>query len=71
MKNQFTAEFTTDQIAVKSAKTSKRMGNTSVVEGMKQWTSSDTCFLLENEMAGWHPRLNGYEFEQAPGDGEG
>ena len=32
MKNQFTAEFTTDQIAVKSAKTSKRMGNTSVVE---------------------------------------
>ena len=22
-------------------------------------------------MVGWHPRLNGYEFEQAPGDGEG
>ena len=22
-------------------------------------------------MAGWHHRLNGYEFEQAPGDGEG
>ena len=22
-------------------------------------------------MAGWHPRLNGHEFEQAPGDGEG
>ena len=22
-------------------------------------------------MAGWHHRLNGHEFEQAPGDGEG
>ena len=22
-------------------------------------------------MVGWHHRLNGYEFEQAPGDGEG
>ena len=22
-------------------------------------------------MAGWHHRVNGYEFEQAPGDGEG
>ena len=23
------------------------------------------------EMVGWHHRLNGHEFEQAPGDGEG
>ena len=22
-------------------------------------------------MAGWHHQLNGYEFEQTPGDGEG
>ena len=22
-------------------------------------------------MAGWHHHLNGHEFEQAPGDGEG
>ena len=22
-------------------------------------------------MGGWHPQLNGHEFEQAPGDGEG
>ena len=22
-------------------------------------------------MIGWHQQLNGYEFEQAPGDGEG
>ena len=25
----------------------------------------------EGEMAGWHHRLNGHEFEQSPGDGEG
>ena len=25
----------------------------------------------EDEMAGWHHRLNGHEFEQAPEDGEG
>ena len=25
----------------------------------------------ENEMVGWHHRLNGHESEQAPGDGEG
>ena len=27
--------------------------------------------MTEAEMAGWHHRLFGYEFEQAPGDGEG
>ena len=26
---------------------------------------------LEDEMAGWHHRLDGHEFEQALGDGEG
>ena len=25
----------------------------------------------EDKMVGWHPQLNGHEFEQAPGDGEG
>ena len=25
----------------------------------------------ENDMVGWHHRLNGREFEQTPGDGEG
>jgi len=25
----------------------------------------------EDEMVGWHHQLNGHEFEQAPGDGEG
>ena len=27
--------------------------------------------MIEGEMVGWHNRLNGHEFEQAPGDGEG
>ena len=27
--------------------------------------------MTEDEMVGWHHWLNGYEFEQAPGDGEG
>ena len=27
--------------------------------------------MTEDEMVGWHHRLNGPEFEQAPGDGEG
>ena len=27
--------------------------------------------MKEDEMVGWHHRLNGYEFEAAPGDGEG
>ena len=25
----------------------------------------------QDKMIGWHPRLNGHEFEQAPGDGDG
>ena len=25
----------------------------------------------EDEMVGWHHRLNGHEFEQAPGAGDG
>ena len=27
--------------------------------------------MTEDEMVGWHHRLNGYEFEQTPGDSEG
>ena len=27
--------------------------------------------VTEEEMVGWHHQLNGHEFEQAPGDGEG
>ena len=27
--------------------------------------------MTEDDMVGWHHRLNGHEFEQAPNDGEG
>ena len=27
--------------------------------------------MTEDEMVGWHHRLNGHEFEQTLGDGEG
>ena len=27
--------------------------------------------MTEDEMVGWHHQLNGYEFEQTPGDSEG
>ena len=27
--------------------------------------------MTEDEMDGWHHQLNGHEFEQTPGDGEG
>ena len=27
--------------------------------------------MTEDDMVGWHHPLNGHEFEQAPGDGEG
>ena len=27
--------------------------------------------MTEDEMVEWHHRLNGHEFEQSPGDGEG
>ena len=28
-------------------------------------------WATENEMTGWHHRLNGHEFEQTPGGSEG
>ena len=34
------------------------------IEGREKGTTED-------EMVGWHHHLNGHEFEQAPGDGEG
>ena len=27
--------------------------------------------MTEDEMVGWHHRLNGHEFDQTPGDSEG
>ena len=36
----------------------------------KDWRQEEKG-LTEDEMVGWHRQLNGHEFEQAPGDGEG
>ena len=35
----------------------------------KDWRQEEKG--MTNEMVGWHHWLNGHEFEQAPGDGEG
>ena len=34
-------------------------------------TGQDEEGTTEDEMVGWHNRLNGHEFEQTRGDGEG
>ena len=36
----------------------------------KDWRQKEKG-MTEGEMVGWHHWLNGHEFEQAPGDGEG
>ena len=36
----------------------------------KDWTQEETG-TTEDEMVGWHHLLNGHEFEQALGNGEG
>ena len=36
----------------------------------KDWGQEEK-WATEDEMVGWHHWLNGHEFEQAPGDGEG
>ena len=36
----------------------------------KDWRQEEKG-KIEDEMVGWHHWLNGHEFEQAPGDGEG
>ena len=36
----------------------------------KDWRQEEKG-TTENEMVGWHHRLNGHEFEQAPGVGDG
>ena len=39
-------------------------------DGGKDWRWEETG-VTEDEMAGWHHRLNGYEFEQTLGNSEG
>ena len=39
-------------------------------DGGKNWRQEEKG-MTEDEMVGWHPWLNGHEFEQALGAGEG
>ena len=39
-------------------------------DAMKDWGQEEKG-ATENEMVGWHHRLNGHEFEQTPGDSGG
>ena len=39
-------------------------------DAWKDWRQ-EAKGTTEDEMVGWHHRLNGHEFEQTPGDGEG
>ena len=41
-----------------------------VLDAGKGWRQEEKG-TTEDEMIGWHPWLNGHEFEQTPGDGEG
>ena len=36
----------------------------------KDWRQEEKR-MTEHKLVGWHHRLNGHEFEQTPGDGEG
>ena len=36
----------------------------------KDWGQEEK-WVTEDEMVGWHHRINGHEFEQTPGDSEG
>ena len=38
--------------------------------GLVTWRQEEKG-TTEDVMVGWHHRLDGHEFEQAPGDGEG
>ena len=39
-------------------------------DAWKEWRK-EVKGMPEDKMLGWHHRLNGHEFKQAPGDGEG
>ena len=39
-------------------------------DAVRDWGQEETG-TTEDEMAGWHHRLDGHEFEQTPGVGDG
>ena len=46
------------------------MWRTDSLDAGKDWRQEEK-WMTEDEMVAWHPWLNGYEFEQTPGVGEG
>ena len=48
----------------------RRVDSSEKTDAGKDWRQEEKG-MTEDEMVGWHHRLNRHEFEQAPGDGEG
>ena len=48
----------------------RRADSLKIPDAGKDWRQEDKG-TIEDEMVGWHHRLNGRGFEQTPGDGEG
>ena len=49
----------------------ERLNRTDIFGGTVKATPGTSDEVTDNEMVGWHHQLNGHEFEQAPGDGDG
>ena len=70
-----------DELGLSSALLMAALGLFNEPDGKSQLTGKDPDagkdggqeerWATEDEMDGWHHRLNGHEFEQAPGDGKG
>ena len=45
------------------------LANSGLTDAGEDWRQEEKG-TAEDKMVGWHHRLNGDEFEQAPGDGE-
>ena len=56
---------------VAESDTTERLNRTDIFGGTVKATPGNCDEVTDNEMVGWHHQLNGHEFEQAPGDGDG
>ena len=48
----------------------RRVDSLEKTDAGRDWVQEEKR-ATEDEMGGWHHRLNGHEFEETPGDGEG
>ena len=48
-----------------------RMSRLDGITGLMDMSLSEDKGTTQDEMVGWHHRLDGHEFEQAPGVGDG